>query len=400
MIDLTAGPARRRMPWLMALLLAALLRPGAARAQSAPAIPQQIDAAVAAYQARSGVPGVAVAVTQGDRVIHLAGYGHDSQGRPLTPQTPLPIASLSKSFTAFAVMQLAERGEIELDAPVRAYLPEFQLADPRGAAITIRQLLSHRSGMADQTFAEKRLAPPDSLAAAVASLRTAPLLSDPGAEYHYHNPNYWVAARLVEVVSGMPFNAYLTERIFAPLDMAGTRSVASLRAVPELAEGYVRLYGRFVARAEPAWFLDGASGIVTSAADLAPWLLLNANAGRAPDGTQLLSPQGVAALHAGLGWHQDQADDGRAQSQHSGWLFTFTAHQLLLPGEGYGVAVMTNTGLSLSGADSSIILAAISAILRGEAPPAPFPAGYVIDGGLALLTIGTLWGGLRALRRQ
>src|SRR3954468_22571376 len=97
------------------LVLAALLL---GTATPAPAAPNDIDGYVRAYLDHTGLPGAAVAVTRGDDVVRVAGYGHDASGAPLTASTRLPIASLSKSMTAFTVLQLAEAGRIGLDVPV------------------------------------------------------------------------------------------------------------------------------------------------------------------------------------------------------------------------------------------------------------------------------------------
>ena len=102
-------------------------------------------------------------------------------------------------------MQLRDDGKINLDDPVRRYLSDFELADARGNLITVRQLLEHTSGMSDMAFPEKSIPTPRSLDDAVAMLRTATLSAEPGTTRFYHNPNYWTAARLVEVVSGMEF---------------------------------------------------------------------------------------------------------------------------------------------------------------------------------------------------
>lgn len=90
-------------------------------------------------------------ITKGAEVVLARGYGHDSSGAPMTAQTPMPAASLSKSFTALAVMRLAEAGKMDLDRPVRDYLPGFQIEDPRGAGITVRHLLNQTSGITDST---------------------------------------------------------------------------------------------------------------------------------------------------------------------------------------------------------------------------------------------------------
>jgi CubicO group peptidase (beta-lactamase class C family) len=236
-----------------------------------------IERFVRDYQTRLRIPGVAVVVTKGTEVVSVAGFGRDSRGQAITPDTIMPIASLSKSFTAMAVMQLVEQGKVQLDRPVREYLADFTLADPRAARITVRQLLAHTSGMSDTTFPEKSGPLPASLAEGVTLLRTARLADEPGQRSHYHNPNYWVAARIVEVVSGEPFDSYLRRHVFDPLGMRNTRSVGSLREAPRVAEGHVRICGYSIALPEPPWFLNGSSGVVTTAADLAQWLILQNN---------------------------------------------------------------------------------------------------------------------------
>jgi CubicO group peptidase (beta-lactamase class C family) len=110
------------------------------------------------------VPGLALAITQGDQILYVQGYGSAREGQPVTPQTQFPIASLSKSFTAVAILQLVEAGQLNLDAPVQRYLPAFTLAGPAVAArITVRQLLNHTSGLADTGFPEMRRPPPTTL---------------------------------------------------------------------------------------------------------------------------------------------------------------------------------------------------------------------------------------------
>jgi CubicO group peptidase (beta-lactamase class C family) len=164
-----------------------------------------------------GVPGMSVAITHDDEVVYLGGFGSDGRGHPIDADTQFMIASLTKSFTAVAVLQLVERGTVELDAPVRRYLPEFTTADPPASGqITVRQLLNQTSGMADAGFKAGLTAHPDTLEDRVQDLRSARLVSEPGRSFHYFDPNYQVLARLVEVVTGRKFSSQLLDRVFAP----------------------------------------------------------------------------------------------------------------------------------------------------------------------------------------
>src|SRR3954451_19814106 len=206
------------------LVLAALLL-GTATPAAAAAPAPDVDGYVRAYLDHTGLPGAAVAITHGADIVRVAGFGHDAAGTPITASSRLPIASLSKSMTAFAVLQLPGPGRLGLDEPVTRYLPEFRLADPRGARITVRMLLDQTSGMADSAFPDLKLPQPHTLAEAVGRLREAGLASEPGAEFHYHNPNYEVAARIVEVVAGQPFAEYLRTHVFGPLGMTASTTV-------------------------------------------------------------------------------------------------------------------------------------------------------------------------------
>lgn len=368
-----------------------------------------VDRYIMEYLDRTGLPGAAVAVTRGTEIVRVAGYGHDSNGEPITAHSPLPIASVSKPFTALAVMQLVERGEVDLDAPVRDYLPDFALQDPRSTQITIRHLLTHRSGLSDQTFPEKSLPQPDTLAAAVTRLRSAELASAPGAAFHYHNPNYQVAARVVEVVSGEPFAVYLERHVFGPLGMNASTTVGDLRDGPDVARGHIGLYGGSVAVPEPYWFLDGGAGVVTTAEDLARALMLFTNAGRAADGTQIISSAGLDTLLTpavsgeddALGWSVDTPDDDPLQIGKSGWMFTFTADMVLVPDSGYGIAVVANRGLRLAPADAEAITEGLIALTQGgHRVDPPAPVGLIVDAVLGTLTLATLVVGVRAVARS
>ena len=393
-------------PWftLLTVLVLALLLSAFAAGQDAE--PWQleraaIDRLVTTYQEQYGVPGIAVVVTSGSETVYARGYGHDSAGRAVSSTTPLPIASLSKAFTSLAVMQLAEEGKISLDEPVRRYLSNFELSDPRGNLITVRQVLEHTSGMSDMAFPEKSVLPtPQSLDDAVAMLRTAGLAAEPGTRHFYHNPNYWTAARLVEVVSGKEFDTYLEERIFAPLGMHDTSAIVSLDAALDVANGYVRLLGYPISLPEPSWFLGGCCGIVTTATDMGRWLAFH-NTGVTQTGDRLISTSGLNELHEGLGWNL-YVREGRKAFTHNGILFTFSARQFVLPdvANGLGIAVMTNTGIGLAPVDSDAIAQAVMAIAERRPSRSEGPSGFWVDVFLASVCVIVVLLGALALRRS
>jgi len=362
---------------------AVLLAAGGAAGYAAPAAAdgptaEAVDAYVRDYLDSSAVTGVAVTVTRGTEVVRAAGYGETSAGEPVTAGTLMGVASVSKAFTALAVMQLVEDGEVELDRPVREQLPEFETADPRSDRITVRQLLDQSSGMSDRGFREKSEPQPGDLEGAVARLDRAGLVADPGTEWHYTNPNYHVAARLVEAVSGRPFRDYLQERVFEPLGMddSGTIGGSGDLAAAGVAPGHIAVLGAPIALPEPEGFFDGAAGVVTTADDMAAWLIAQNGGGALPGGDRILSEEGIAEMHrpsapdgrSGLGWATGTTPAGTEYVGHGGIEFTFTAEQRLLPDSGVGIAVMADTGLGRG--DASALIAGLTALAEGGEPGA------------------------------
>ncbi|MBA8955024.1 CubicO group peptidase (beta-lactamase class C family) [Actinomadura namibiensis] len=351
--------------------------------------PETIDAYAHRVRKASGMPGMSLVVTHGRRVVHAAGYGHDSTGRPVTARTPMRVASLSKSFTAAAVMTLVDEGRIALDRPVAAQMPEFRTADPRAARITVRQLLNQTSGLSDRTVDIGATQDAGSLREYVARLRTARLTTDPGTRWAYCNVNYNLAARLVEVAGGRPFGDYLRRRVFAPLGMNG--SAVSDRDVRP-ADGHHSLFGLWIARSEAPGFLDGSGsgGVITNAHDMGRWLI--AQSGQAP---RTLNRAALRTMHApgpatgdhryGMGWAGEEGGTGPARLVHSGNIFTYNAAQAIVPSTGYGVAVMVN-GAGLTDVSWST-LEGLLTLIDGRTPPAPGRGGHLTELALGLIVL-------------
>jgi len=184
---------------------------------------EKIDQYILSKLKNSAIPGLALAIVRHDQVIMQKGYGITSDGLSITPQTPFAIASLSKSFTALAVMQLVESGKIKLDERVNSYYPDFPISKP---VITVRQLLNQTSGLSDKVFPEMEFyQQPTSLDASIQRLHAVRLPQLHPGTFHYHNPNYQILARIVELVSGKDFRLYLKQNILDPLGMSHTRSL-------------------------------------------------------------------------------------------------------------------------------------------------------------------------------
>ncbi|WP_278261743.1 serine hydrolase domain-containing protein [Nocardia sp. AG03] len=345
----------------------------------------------------TGVPGLSAVITRGGEIVHAAGYGRDSAGAAVTERTPMRIASLTKAFTATAVMILLEDGAIGLDRPVVDQLPEFRTDDPRSDRITVRQLLNQTSGLSDRGADIRATESAGSLAEYTATLRTARLTADPGTRWAYTNVNYNLAARLVEVASGTDFGAFLRQRIFTPLDMPDS-ALGDDTITPT--QGFNSLFGRWIARDELPAFLDdsGSGGVITTAADMGRWLITQSG-----DGQRLVSAESLALMHAptpvrdyGMGWGLD-TDHGAPLLTHSGNLFTYTSAAALDPSTGYGYAVFANSA-ALHDATYEI-LTGLVALGRGEQPAETGNARRWTEGALAALTLGALGLGITGVVR-
>ncbi|NKZ00720.1 serine hydrolase domain-containing protein [Nocardiopsis alborubida] len=407
---LDPGPRRgHRVLWVLGASALLLLHAVPASAGPSPTpSPAAVDALVEEYREATGLPGAAVVLTHGTEVVHAEGYGTTPGGEPVTEHTPMAVASVSKSFTALAVLQLAEAGELGLDDPVREHLPGFTMADPRAVRITVRQLLDQTSGMSDSEFASySRGRNTLTLRQSVEDLRDAGLAAEPGTRWEYHNPNFQVAARLVEVVSGRSFADYLDERVLSPLGMDDSTTIDTDLDLPPSARGHVSVLGRSFPADEPPGFGNGSGGVLSTASDMGAWLVAHNNGGRGPGGDRILSEEGVESLHTpspvsegsyALGWSLDETGSGAPVVEHSGNLLTATAHQALLPDSGHGVAVMANSGSAGSGA--SALAAALVELVDSGRAPAPPTGTAVLVADAVLLALGAAavplaWRGVR-----
>jgi CubicO group peptidase (beta-lactamase class C family) len=320
-----------------------------------PTLEMEIDRFITHQMATQHIPGLALAITHENQALHVKGYGRANTQQLVTPQTQFPIASLSKSFTAVAVLQLVESGQIDLDAPVTKYLPEFTLADAKtDAQITIRQLLNQISGLSDLGFPESLLPQPTTNAERVISLRKAHPVAAPGTQFHYFNPNYDVLARIVEIVSRQSFTEYLQSHIFMPLQMSQTFHATTMaearQRADHLSSGHLMAFAVPFAFPELSGYLGGNGGIISTAEDMANYLILHSNGGRF-ENRQLLTPGSMTLLHTPLpqldspyamGWFATTEKNSGQILQHNGILSTFYTDVTVLPNKKYGIALLYN----------------------------------------------------------
>lgn len=314
---------------------------------------QALDDYLKQQAADNHLPGLAVAVVEGDQVVFLKGYGELSAGQPITGQTQFYIGSLTKTLTALAVMQLVEQGKLELDAPVQRYLSWFTLADPQAAAqITIRHLLNQTSGLgegSDPGVSDFTYAP--STSEQVRGMSDARLMAAPGAKFQYYNGNYQVLGLIIEQVSGEPYDAYMRNHVFAPLGMEHT--VTHPQFATELAPGNGVAFGLPFPRTQtfrPAGLPSGY--LISSAEDLAHVIIAELNQGRY--GTkQIISPEALALTQTppvetdsiyGMGWAAFQDAQYGQVLYHDGALENYNAQMILLPERHSGLVALTNQG--------------------------------------------------------
>jgi CubicO group peptidase (beta-lactamase class C family) len=309
------------------------------------------------------IPGVALAIVKGDQIVYLKGYGRaDQSGRRVTPQTPFLIGSITKTVTALAVMQLVEAGKVELDAPVKRYIPWFRVADPRASAqITVRMLVEQTSGLPQLPTFVTWTWPndPDVLERHVRLMANANLLFPPGKGFAYSNANYVTQGVIVQAVSGQSYEDYIQQHIFTPLDMRHSYVSQETAVQDGMAKGYRWVFGYPIPVTLPFKRSNLPAGFaISSAEDMAHYLIAQLNGGRYLD-SSVLSPEGIALMQAepppgtyGLGWESARID-GRRVINFDGATGNFQGSVFIDPESRVGVFVAANAMSALDGLSSS-----------------------------------------------
>jgi CubicO group peptidase (beta-lactamase class C family) len=321
-----------------------------------------IDAYVLDVMRRLRIPGAAVAIIEGDRIVHQRGLGRARPGGEVpTPQTPFFIGSITKSFTALAVMQLVEAGKVDLDAPVQRYLPWFRVADLEATAqMTVRHLLNQTSALPyfgrpdDQADFTDR---PDATERQVRALSKLKIHRPVGAKFEYSNINYDILGLIVEAASGESYPDYVQKHIFDPLQMRHSYTSKVSARKDGMAVGYRHWFSLPFPAPEmpiPAGSLPSGQ-LISCAEDLAHYLIAHLNGGCCGE-TQILSGAGIQALHKGaaeqivfgqsvgfygMGWFEIDLGPIKTYS-HGGNMPEFSAFMALIPGQMKGVVLLFN----------------------------------------------------------
>jgi len=271
-----------------------------------------IERLVQGEMADRRIPGLQLAIVQNGEIIFTGAYGQSDleTAKPVTERTVFGINSISKAFTGVAAMQLVEAGKLDLDASVREYLEELP---PSWEAITVRQILTHTSGLPEIIDDNTRLidgAEPD---AAWAKVQELPLRSAPGTQYAYNQTGYALMGKIIEKLSGQRFVDFVREGQFNAAGMAQARFGHTADTVPELASLYTYLTLKMegmravgVERSETpmarheTWpaYMHPTGGVQTTARDLAAWVIALQN-------RKLVSERSLEQL-----WAPQQLPDG------------------------------------------------------------------------------------------
>ncbi|WP_253701245.1 serine hydrolase [Bacillus sp. FJAT-29814] len=390
------------------LLLIILLTPNlrfSANVQAAqPFKTEDVDQFVTTYIERNGLPGASIVIVKDGKLVYEKGYGQDSEGKPITEKSLMKIGSATKSFTAFAVLQLADERKIQLDDPIINYLPEVKLDDSRWQEVTIRQLLSHTSGIPNPTI----VPPASTLKAGVERMNNWKLQSNPGEKHFYSNGNYWILALLVEKVSGMEFSQYLKQKVFSPLGMNDSlTTVNSGDVVKGLPKGYVAAYGTAIPWTELEAMNMGAGSIISTASDMGKWLSMQTNEGKTGTGEQLLSKKLLEESYSpqpgskkyGLGWGLSSPNVKPARISHSGVVSTYQTQQDIIPSSGYAVAVILNS-FTPTFEHAYEISSGIIQLTEGQDPELKAPVSKIIDLSLGVITLIYLLLGIRGILKS
>ena len=386
-------PAPRPAPAIRiarSLLLAATTLPSLAAAQSSIAPPPSfddpdrlgkltraipaVDSVMRAFMTRSRVPGIAYGIIVDGRLLHVAAHGirHLPDSARVDTSSVFRIASMTKSFTALAILQLRDAGTLSLDDPAERYVPELRqlrYATTDARHITVRDLLSHAAGFPeDNPWGDQQLdASDDDLARMIRS--GIPFSNTPGVAYEYSNFGFAILGRIIVNVSGMPYARYIREKVLLPLGMTSTTMEARTVPPTRLAHGYRLQDGRWLEEPPLADGSFGAmGGMLTSSADLSRWVGLMLSAWPARDGaespvlkrsslremqqiwrfagaTASQSTAGALSLNAGgyaYGLRVAQTCLFNQIVSHSGGLPGFGSQMRWLPEQGVGIIALGN----------------------------------------------------------
>ena len=363
-----------------------------------------IDSTVLRYAEENHLPGIAYGVVMNGQLVYAnySGYANLAQKIPASAQTAFRIASMSKSFTAMAILILRDRGKLSLDDPASKYIPEMKqikYLSTDAPAITVRDLMTHRAGFPeDNPYGDRQLSDTD--AELMQLMKDNPSFSNaPGLQYEYSNLGFALLGTIIKNVSGMPYQQFIDQQIFKPLGMNNTYWEYTKVPAQQLAHGYRWIDGNW---REEALLKDGSwgamGGLITTLEDFSRYMMLHLQAWPVRDGKEtgpllrssiremhqlwnfntvnprLNNKNCAAATGYGYGLGITRDCNGNIYVAHSGGLPGFGSNWMIRPNYNIGIVILSNrtyapvSRLSLPMLDSLVSLAALQPYQRLPSP--------------------------------
>lgn len=342
--------------------------------------------------ARAGVPAASVGILAGGEVFTTsAGVLNLGTGVEADDDSVFQIGSITKVWTTTLVMQLVDEGLVDIDQPIRRYVPDFAIADDAAAtAITVRQMLSHVAGFEGDFFLDTGSGE-DAVEKYLAAIADVPQLFAPGERFSYNNAAFVVLGRLIEVVRGTSYDAALHAHLAGPLGLRHVAANASEAILFRAALGHIPAEGVEGVIPAPVWNLPrsnapAGSMLAMTARDLIGFARMHLNRGVSSDGTRVLSETSVAAMQErqvelpelglmgnawGLGWEIFDWDGGTVIG-HDGGTLGQNAFLRIVPAAGVAVVVLTNGGGTLE-VFTEVASRVLSELGGVGMPPLPVP---------------------------
>ena len=362
--------------------------------------------------AEKQLPAISIALVDDQQIVWAQGFGYaDPEAKvPATASTIYRVGSVSKLFTDIGIMQLVERGEVQLDAPVTDYLPEFHPKNAFGKPITLRQLMAHRSGLVREPPVGHYFDPTEpTLAATVKSLNETSLVYEPGTHTKYSNAGIAVVGYVLERRKGDSFAKYLKRSVLEPMGMETSAFEPEPRLTPDLAKAFMWTYdGRTFAAPTFQLGIGPAGCLYTSVIDLGKFLSVLFAGGRGINNQvlkretleQMWQPQFAAPGETtgfGIGFRLAKFE-GRSLVAHGGAIYGFATELAALPDNKLGVVAVT-TDDSANAVVNHIAHEALRLMLAARAgkPLPEIPRTQPVDPALARRLNGRYGEGANAI---
>jgi D-alanyl-D-alanine carboxypeptidase len=330
---------------------------------------ERVDAAMRKL-VEAGIPGIALAVARDGAVVYAQGYGvmNIASARPVTATTRMEVGSVTKQFTAAAILQLVEAGKLTLDDPLGKYIPEYT----RARAVTLRELLWQVTGIPDYVSNNpvglaKTVGKKADFDYIVGTIKNRKFDFPTGTRWAYSNANYFLLGRVIEIVSGLSYASYIKQKLFEPAGMTRSTTIADENSLDDMATGYWKPKGKLeAAPATPDLWAGAAGNLVSDVGDLMKWddALLRGKIVNAADLALMMSAGHLRdgeATSYGMGWVVGDLYNQKL-IWHNGGTLGFGAMNAIFPEEKLRLVALVND----SAAKPELITAKVFAALYPE----------------------------------